>query len=226
MDSLFTNFDQALRNFSIAFIPAFLGIILHEVGHGWMALRQGDITAKFMGRLTLNPIPHIDPLGLAMFVLTSLSGSFVFGWAKPVPINPRNFARPRQGLMWVALAGPCTNFLLALICAALLKAVIVFLPPVYWLSNPVYEFAVSTLQMGILINLGLGVFNLVPIPPLDGSKVVSYFLPPKAAYSYLSFGRYGFIVLILLIATGILSHVLLPLLKGSFHLILSLFAIA
>lgn len=222
----FANFDQALHNFSIAFIPAFLGIILHEIGHGYMALRQGDITAKFMGRLTLNPVPHIDPVGLFVFILTSLSGSFVFGWAKPVPINPRNFRRPRQGIMWVALAGPATNFLLAILCAAALKLLIVLLPPVYWLDSSGYVFAITTLQMGILINLGLAFFNLFPIPPLDGSKVISYFLPPKAAYSYLSFGRYGFLVLVLLIATGIVGHILMPVIKGTFNIILTLFAIS
>ena len=119
MLDIFSNTEQALRNFSIAFIPAFLGIILHEMGHGYMALRQGDYTAKFMGRLTLNPIPHIDPVGLIMFVLTSISGSFVFGWAKPVPIDVRNFRNPRHGLMLVALAGPLTNVLLAILWKAL-----------------------------------------------------------------------------------------------------------
>ncbi len=225
MHTLFSDFDTALRNFSIAFIPAFLGIILHEIGHGWMALRQGDVTAKLMGRLTLNPIPHIDPIGLAMFALTSLSGSFVFGWARPVPIDPRQFRNPRRGLLLVSLAGPCTNFLLALFFGALLKATIVLLPPEQWMYNSSYLFAVSSMQMGIIINLGLGLFNMVPVPPLDGSKVISYFLPPRMAYSYLSFGRYGMIVLIVLIATGVLSPILVPLLLGGFSLILDIFAI-
>ncbi len=224
MDAIFPNFEQALRNFSIAFIPAFLGIILHEIGHGWMALRQGDTTARAMGRLTLNPLPHIDPVGLAMFVLTSLGGSFVFGWAKPVPVDPRRFRSPRSGLMLVALAGPCTNFLLALCCAALLKLTLVLLPPAQWMHSAAYVFAVSTLQMGIIINLGLGIFNLLPIPPLDGSKVIAYFLPPRTAYSYLTF-RYGMEVIIELIPSDVLHHFLTPVLKGGFRLILNLFAI-
>ena len=172
MLDIFSNTEQALRNFSIAFIPAFLGIILHEMGHGYMALRQGDYTAKFMGRLTLNPIPHIDPVGLIMFVLTSISGSFVFGWAKPVPIDVRNFRNPRHGLMLVALAGPLTNVLLAILFGLLLKITITLFPILAYQDSSAYIFVLSVLQMGIIINLGLALFNLFPIPPLDGSKVV------------------------------------------------------
>ena len=105
--------SHALRLLAIAFVPALLGIILHEVAHGWVAERCGDPTARQLGRLTLNPLPHIDPAGLAVFGLTSLSGAFVFGWAKPVPVDPRNFRNPHRDMMLVALAGPMTNFLLA-----------------------------------------------------------------------------------------------------------------
>ncbi len=225
MDAIFQNFERVLRDFSIVFIPAFLGIILHEVGHGWMALRQGDTTARSLGRLTLNPIPHIDPVGLTMFVLTSIGGGVVFGWARPVPIDPRRFRNPRRGLMLVALAGPCTNFLLALGFAALLKLTLVMLPPAEWLHSSACIFAISTLQAGIIINLSLGIFNLLPLPPLDGSKVISYFLPPQAAYAYLSF-RYGLVVLIVLIAAGVLNPVLTPVLRGGFNAVLDLFAIS
>ena len=225
MLDIFSNTEQALRNFSIAFIPAFLGIILHEMGHRYMALRQGDYTAKFMGRLTLNPIPHIDPVGLIMFVLTSISGSFVFGWAKPVPIDVRNFRNPRHGLMLVALAGPLTNVLLAILFGLLLKITITLFPILAYQDSSAYIFVLSVLQMGIIINLGLALFNLFPIPPLDGSKVVSYFMPPRMAISYLSIERYGMLILIVLLATGILGPVLSPLLRGSYHLILNLFGI-
>ncbi len=225
MLDLFSNTEQALRNFSIAFIPAFLGIILHEIGHGYMALRQGDFTAKLSGRLTLNPLPHIDPVGLLMFVLTSLSGSFVFGWAKPVPVNVRAFRDPRHGLMLVALAGPLANVLLALIFGLLLKLTITLFPPLAYQHSSAYIFALSMMQTGIVINLGLALFNLFPIPPLDGSKVVSYFLPGRLAYSYLSIERYGMIILILLIASGALGPIITPILKGSFNLILDLFAL-
>ena len=102
--------SQVLSTLAVAAVPALLGIILHEVAHGWVANRCGDPTAKFMGRLTLNPLPHIDPMGLLAFVLTSLSRTFVFGWAKPVPVNPRYFRNPAKDMMLVALAGPLTNF--------------------------------------------------------------------------------------------------------------------
>ncbi len=225
MLDILSNTEQALRNFSIAFIPAFLGIILHEMGHGYMALRQGDYTAKFMGRLTMNPIAHIDPVGLLMFVLTSLSGSFVFGWAKPVPVDARNFRNPRHGLMLVALAGPLVNVLLAILFGLLLKLTITVFPFLTYQDSSAYIFVLSMLQMGIIINLGLALFNLFPVPPLDGSKVVSYFLPQRLAYKYLSIERYGLLILIVLLATGVLGPIITPILRESYHGILGLFGI-
>lgn len=225
MLDILSHTEEVLRNFSIAFIPAFLGIILHEMGHGYMALRQGDYTAKLMGRLTLNPIAHIDPVGLLMFVLTSLSGSFVFGWAKPVPVNVRNFRNPRHGLMLVALAGPLTNVLLAVLFGLLLKLTITFFPIMAYQDSSTYIFVLSVLQMGIIINLGLALFNLFPVPPLDGSKVVSYFLPPRMACKYLSIERYGLLILVVLLASGVLSPIISPLLRGSYTGILDLFGI-
>lgn len=216
---------NSVRNFAVAFIPAFLGIILHEVGHGWAALHQGDRTAKLMGRLTLNPFPHIDPLGLIVFILTSLSGSFVFGWAKPVPVDPRNFRNPSKGMMIVSLAGPGTNIVLAILFGLLLKISLVLMPPLTYQSSQTYIFLLSTLQAGIMINLCLAFLNLLPIPPLDGSKVISYFLPPRTAYSYLSTERYGFLILMILIVAGVLNKILGPVLQGSFQLILKSFGI-
>ena len=175
-----------------------------------------------MGRLTLNPLPHIDPMGLLAFVLTSLSGAFVFGWAKPVPVNPRYFRNPAKDMMLVALAGPLTNFLLATLFGLLLWAVIQIFPPQQWLHSTSYVFALKTIQTGVIINFGLGWLNLIPIPPLDGSKVVAYFLPPSASYRYLSIERYGFVILLLLLFTGALGLVLGPLVSGSAVGLLSL----
>ena len=175
-----------------------------------------------MGRLTLNPLPHIDPMGLLAFVLTSLSGSFVFGWAKPVPVNPRYFRNPAKDMMLVALAGPLTNFLLATLFGLLLWAVIHVFPPQQWMTSSSYVFALKTIQTGVIINFGLGWLNLIPIPPLDGSKVVAYFLPPTASYRYLSVERYGFVILLLLLFTGALGLVLGPLVSGSAVGLLSL----
>lgn len=220
------DFSQALQTLAIAAVPALLGIILHEMAHGWVAERCGDPTARVMGRLTLNPLPHIDPLGLLVFGLTSLSGAFVFGWAKPVPVNPRYFRNPARDMMLVALAGPLTNFLLAILFGVILRLVLTFFPPQAWAGNTVYVFVLTSLQAGVVINFGLGWLNLLPIPPLDGSKVLSYFLPGDMAWRYLSIERYGFVILLLLLFTGLLGYVLWPLVSGSSRLLLSLLGLA
>lgn len=211
---LHADISQSLSVVAVAAVPALLGIILHEVAHGWAAFRCGDPTARMLGRLTLNPLPHIDPLGLATFVLTSLTG-FVFGWAKPVPVDPRYFRHPARDMMLVALAGPLTNFLLAAAFGLLLLATVTFLPPQEWRHMPTYMFALNAMQAGVIINFGLGWLNLVPIPPLDGSKVAAYFLPRHWALRYLSVERYGFLILLALLFTGLLGRVLGPLVSGS-----------
>lgn len=204
-----------LKRFAVAAVPALLGIILHEVAHGWMAERRGDPTARFLGRLTLNPLPHIDPMGLLVFALTSLSGSFVFGWAKPVPVNPRYFRNPVKDMMLVALAGPATNFLLAIIFGVLLRALLAFFPPVEWSENPTWLFVLLMFQSGVVINFGLCWLNMLPIPPLDGSKVLAYALPTDMAWRYMDAGRYGFVILLVLLFTGALGYVLGPLVRIS-----------
>ena len=207
--------SQALRLLAVAFVPALLGIILHEVAHGWVAERCGDPTARQLGRLTLNPLPHIDPAGLAVFALTSLSGAFVFGWAKPVPVDPRNFHQPRRDMMLVALAGPMTNFLLAVAFGLGLWAAVHWLPFGRLRTDAVYIFALSSLQAGVVINFGLGWLNLLPIPPLDGSKILAYFLPDEWAWRFMDLGRYGFVILLVLLASGLLGKLLGPLVSGS-----------
>lgn len=210
-----TDIALYVKRFAIAAVPALLGIILHEVAHGWVAARRGDPTAAQLGRLTLNPLPHIDPTGLLVFAMTSLMGSFVFGWAKPVPVNPRYFRNPVRDMMLVALAGPVTNFVLALVFALLLRLFVYLLPPSIWGGDSSYVFMLTMLQAGIVINCGLAWLNLLPIPPLDGSKVLAYFLPPRVAWSYMSAERYGFVILLLLLATGGLGYVLGPLVRMS-----------
>lgn len=217
-----TDIALYVKRFAIAAVPALLGIILHEVAHGWVAARRGDPTAAQMGRLTLNPLPHIDPTGLLVFAMTSLTGSFVFGWAKPVPVNPRYFRNPVRDMMLVALAGPVTNFVLALVFAIVLRLVVNVLPPSEWGGDSSYLFVLSMLQAGIVINCGLAWLNLLPIPPLDGSKVLAYFLPPRVAWSYMSAERYGFVILLLLLLTGGLGYVLGPLVRTSAEVLLLL----
>ena len=221
------DFDIAssLSTIAVALVPAMLGIILHEVAHGWAAARLGDPTARSMGRLTLNPLPHIDPVGLLCFVLTSLSGAFVFGWAKPVPVDPRYFRNPVKGMMAVALAGPLTNFLLAVAFALLLTLVLHVVPMAFLESWGGTEYLLKSLQVGVLINLSLGWLNLLPIPPLDGSKVVAYFLPRDWAWRYLRVERWGFVILIVLIVAGVLNSILVPLIWGSAEGLLALFGL-
>lgn len=220
-------FDLAssLNRFAVAFMPALLGIILHEAAHGWMAGRCGDPTARLAGRLTLNPMPHIDPMGLLVFALTSISGPFVFGWAKPVPVNPRHFRNPVKDMMLVALAGPLANMLLALSCALLLRLTIHVLPPGVWLETAGYRFMLHTLQTGVVINFSLAWLNLMPIPPLDGSRILAWFLPRDLAARFYNLERYGLIILILLLATGVLGHVVAPLVIGSSEFALALVGI-
>lgn len=219
---MFNDLSEALRILAISFVPALLGIILHEVAHGWVARLCGDKTAESMGRLTLNPIAHIDPMGLAVFGLTSMTGSFVFGWAKPVPVDPRYFKKPERDMMLVALAGPSTNFLLAIVFGLLLYATLVWLPYNELKDNNVYVFTLSSLQAGIIINFGLGWLNLVPVPPLDGSKILAWFLPPNLAWKFMSMGKYGFIILLILLFTGLLGDILSPLVRYSSLWLLSL----
>jgi Zn-dependent protease len=211
------NFDLAvsLNRFAIACLPALLGIILHEVAHGWMAKRCGDPTAHALGRLTLNPIPHIDPMGLLVFALTSITGPFVFGWARPVPVNLRYFRNPARDMMLVALAGPLTNMLLALMFAVALRMVLHIFPPAVWQETVGYLFVLRVLKTGVVINFSLAWLNLLPIPPLDGSRILAWFLPGDIGWRFQRFERYGFVILILLLATGALKSILGPLVFGS-----------
>ena len=195
----------------------FLCLTVHETCHGLAALALGDPTAKSMHRLSPNPLRHIDWIGLLMMFVAG------FGWAKPVPVNVRNLRDPARDMMWVALAGPVTNFLLAIGFALVLGAVVAMLPSPD-ISDTTRYFLLM-LVAGVNINLCLAWINLLPIPPLDGSKIVAYFLPPRAAWAYMSAGRYGFIILVLLLATGLLGHILGPLIGGGSDLLLSLVGI-
>lgn len=182
----------------LIFLPA---ITIHEYAHGWMAHRLGDPTAKEAGRLTLNPLAHIDPMGtvlMPILLLIMTRGQFAFGWAKPVPINPLYMKNPRRDMMWVGLAGPGANIGLAFLSAMVLKMGIV----------PAGLIELFTII--ILINLILAIFNLIPIPPLDGSRVLMGILPREQAYAYSRIEPYGFIIILVLLWIGLLGKVLLP----------------
>lgn len=182
------------------FIPIFLiTIVVHECAHGYIAYKMGDPTARNMGRLTLNPLKHIDPIGFIMLMFLG------FGWAKPVMINPRNFRNPKKGMAISALAGPVSNILMAIL-GAIILGIINF---IYYnfASNAIkfVEMAQWFFSYFMTMNVYFAVFNFLPVPPLDGSRILSYFLPYKLSYYYNYVERYGFLVLIILLYTGILS---------------------
>lgn len=175
-------------------------VVSHEYAHGYVAYRLGDPTAKYSGRLTLNPLAHIDPIGtIAVPLLLIVFGfPFVFGWAKPVPINYAYFKNPKSGMMWVGLAGSGANFALALAGSLLIKV---------GLGSILFPLV----QTFVIINLVLAIFNLIPIPPLDGSRVLAGVLPLRAAEKYLMLERYGFIILIIFLYMGLLNKIVWPL---------------
>lgn len=185
-------------------------VIVHEVAHGYIALRKGDTTARDYGRLTLNPIPHIDIFGTLIFpiLLIIMHSRVIFGWAKPVPINLYSLRNPKRDLMWIGAAGPLSNIGIAVILSVLVRV---------WGPSPILP--VQFLIYGISINLLLAFFNLIPIPPLDGSRILQGLLPYGMQEKYLSMERYGFIIIILLLYCGVLGRVLYPIVGYAFHLL-------
>lgn len=168
-------------------VPVLLvSMMLHEVAHGLMAYKLGDPTAKLRGRLSLNPIKHLDPLGTAMFIITYLFSGFVFGWAKPVPVSPYYFKNRQRGMAIVGVVGPVTNFVIA----------ILFLLVINWITPEVGSRTWDILFLMFQINLVLGLFNLIPIPPLDGSRVLGGFLPRRAYEKWVAVDRYGIFLVI------------------------------
>ena len=195
-----------IQNLILQLPGLLLGISVHEMCHGYMAYYKGDYTAKLMGRLTLNPIKHIDPVGTVLVpIMLAMSGAPIFGWAKPVPVSPVNFKSPRKDNALVALAGPASNFLLALALSIVLK-VLTLVPGPASIMQPL----TAMFYYGIVISVFLGVLNLIPIHPLDGSHIVTGILPAHQAQVYSRHERYGFIILLVLLFTGILVRIIEP----------------
>jgi Zn-dependent protease len=174
---------------------------------------MGDPTAKLLGRLTLNPLRHIDPVGFGVFAFTALFAPFVIGWAKPVPVQPRYFHRPREGMVLVSAAGPATNFLVAVLCALVVKLTVNLSQAGIGSGSPVLWAIKQSASMGVKINCALAWFNLMPIPPLDGSHILAGLLPDSLSRSYEKLGRYGMVVILLLMSTGFLGKMLVPLMR-------------
>jgi Zn-dependent protease len=192
---------------AIAILPLLFGITLHEVAHGWVAKRLGDKTALMMGRLTLNPIKHIDPIGTIVVPgLMMLAGGAIFGWAKPVPVTWQNLKNPKRDMALVALAGPMANLGMAILWALIARLGILLASVSPWASVPMILMG----KVGIVLNLVLMVLNLLPLPPLDGGRVMTSLLPGPMAYRFSRIEPYGFFILIALLLSGLLWKVLEP----------------
>lgn len=194
------SFVEIGEKISLIFIPFLFAICFHEWAHAWVAKKFGDPTAELMGRLTLNPVSHMDPIGTVLFPMIAIlsGGNFFFGWAKPVPVSERNLVHPRKDMFWIALAGPASNFFLAFVSA--------FIFAINGVYNPMVENANainSVLQFFIIINLSLAFFNLIPIHPLDGGKILARFLPEQwNIWLDNNSQMLGFVLLFLIIADG------------------------
>jgi Zn-dependent protease len=206
-----------IQKIAIYALPVIFAITVHEAAHGFAARFFGDMTADRAGRITLNPLKHIDPFGTILVpALTLLVGGILFGWAKPVPVDFSRLRNPKRDMLWVAAAGPASNFVMALFWALMIK-LSVSSPNVY--SEPMVLMG----QAGVMINVVLMVLNLLPLPPLDGGRIAVSLLPNHMAYKYAQVERYGLIILIVLLATGILGRIMDPFIDGVIQIIQFIF---
>lgn len=202
-----------IQKIAIFALPVIFAITVHEAAHGYVARYFGDMTAHLEGRITLNPINHIDPIGTILVpALTMFAGGILFGWAKPVPVDFGKLRNPKRDMLWVAAAGPASNLVMAVLWALVFgfasHAPEVFVMPLSYMA-----------QAGIMINVVLMVLNLLPLPPLDGGRIAVSLLPNHLAYQFSKLERFGFIILIILLFTGVLSKIMMPFINGTIWLI-------
>jgi len=213
--------NQIVQLIAVLALPLLFAITVHEAAHGWVANRLGDHTALMLGRVTFNPLKHIDPVGtvivpLAILLLSTLSGAtFLFGWAKPVPVDWRKLNHPRRDMALVALAGPGANLIMALFWGLMIKLGVMLIGTSDWVAMPLVYMGAA----GVLINLVLMTLNLFPLLPLDGGRVLASLLPPRLAYRFSRLEPYGLIILLLLIFTDVLRRILRPAIEISLAVI-------
>ncbi len=204
-----------IQKIAIYALPILFAITVHEAAHGYAAKYFGDLTAEKMGRISLNPLKHIDPFGTILLpALTVMLGGILFGWAKPVPVNFGNLRNPKKDMLWVAAAGPASNFVMAIFWAFVIK-----------FSSAAGAYALPMEMMGkagVSINIVLMVLNLLPLPPLDGGRIAVSLLPNRFAQPFAQIERFGFLILIALLFTGVLSKILDPFIGFAYNIIFSL----
>jgi Zn-dependent protease len=206
-----------IQKIAVYALPVIFAITVHEAAHGFAARYFGDMTADRAGRITLNPLKHIDPLGTILLpAITLLVGGILFGWAKPVPVDFSRLRHPKRDMLWVAAAGPASNLVMALFWALMIKLSVSY-PTIY--SEPLALMG----QAGVMINVVLMVLNLLPLPPLDGGRIAVSLLPNHLAYKFAQVERYGFLILIILLATGVLSLIMVPLIQAVIQMISFIF---
>lgn len=216
--------DALIQTITVYAIPVLLAITLHEAAHGYIALRCGDQTAKWAGRITLNPLKHIDPVGTILVPLIIVAssyasglGMFLFGWAKPVPVDIGRLDNPKRDMRYVAFAGPAANFIMAFGWAALFKGLLVTGYP--------EPFFLEMAKAGIIVNLVLAALNLLPILPLDGGRILFSYLPPAAAYNFGKTERYGMLILVALLLLNVLPIFIQPVVSAGLGVLSTLFNI-
>lgn len=208
------NITQFLVEKSLLVLPILLAVTFHEIAHGLIAYKLGDSTAKDAGRLTLNPISHLDLFGSLVFIITG-----IIGWAKPVPIDPRNLKNPREDMIWISLAGPASNIVIAVLMAVVYRIVI------HLSINNFFDLSIlfpveKMLFYSVVLNIGLAVFNILPIPPLDGSKILMGLLPLKQAIAYSRIEPYGIFILLIFILSNAVDLVIKPVIYALSKLLL------
>lgn len=211
MSADITNFLQQL---ALLVVPILVAVTFHELAHGIVADRLGDATPRLAGRLTLNPVKHLDPIGAIVFILTR-----TIGWARPVPVNPYNFKNPQKGMLLVSLAGPLMNFIIAFLVSFIYKFILQMQAGPLVAERLLVPVALMA-RYTVILNIGIGVFNLIPIPPLDGSKILMGLLPSKAAMTFAKIEPFGFLILLLLIILGIVDVLVFPVISFLVRLLL------